>query len=186
MLPQSADRNLPLASIFIASGLPMTVLLSVIFMVYACGLTNVIWPSPLDGGLVQTNENFMVLPVRGVLVCLQSPCCAATSLRSTISWVMQILTEVPSPPPGAPMGMAAPCLAIMDSIILRWSGGMPASCFCASAMDFSISPELVLILLLISHRPGLRACADAPSAPLVNAAAITNRCNLIMEGTPGR
>ncbi len=94
----------------------------------------------------------MVLPLRPWLVVLQSPCWAGSSLRSTISLLMQTCTAMapPAPPP-----MRTPCLAIISSIILRCSGGRLAMAFWASAMALLIS-ALPLILLLISHKPGLR------------------------------
>ena len=50
----------------------------------------VYWPSPLEGGLVQVNAIFIVLPLRDCWVVLQSPCCAGISLRSAISCVRHI------------------------------------------------------------------------------------------------
>src|SRR5438270_13397967 len=94
MLPQSAVSHLPEVSMFIVSGLACAVLLTVIFIVYASGLTIVNWPSPLDGGFVQANATLVVLPLRCCFVVLQSPFCAGISLRSTISLLMQTFTVV--------------------------------------------------------------------------------------------
>ena len=75
--PQSADSHLPEESMFIFSGLPWTTVLTAIFMLYASEPVKVICPSPLDGGLVQVKDIFMVLPERGEVLDLQSPRCWA-------------------------------------------------------------------------------------------------------------
>ena len=77
---------------------------------YCCrtpGLLYVTVPSPELGGCVQTNENFMVLPLRAVGAC-SHPLWEATSLRSIISCVMHSLMAMPEPPLGAICTLAWP------------------------------------------------------------------------------
>ena len=130
-------------------------------------------PSPLEGGLLQANAIFIVLPERLCAVVLQSPGCAGNSFFSTISRVMQIRTLMPPAGPAEPI--FTPDFAICSSIILRCSGGIEAICFCICAIESCIWPLPPCILLVSSHNPGLSVWAAAGSTAAAMTAATEKR-----------